>query len=310
MGDFIVSGSAFENQRMTVDQMLADPTFIPQRILNNLDGSFLFDYILRDAGSNQGVVAYREQVSAYLEDDAEPLAEFAEIPVSDPILGQLHSVIGVKHAEGIRISRDMLTKNKIDQVQLRVDALQKTIMRKFIRLGLNAFSKAPIQEMNVSAQWNKSADIAGDLLNAVEMIQGAKAPDAGENAYFDYQPNVLIAAPVTVTKIIRNDDMQKRYIGDVAHDNPLYRGMQNIKLFGMLDVAESRFLKPDELYILEAGTCGFYSDADPLQATPIYEEGGNSGAGGPRQTWRADIWRETCYGIDNPKAVVKLKGIM
>lgn len=72
--------SAFGGDTITVDEAIKDPTFIPERILENLDGAFLEAALFRDGGSNDGVVAYREAASPYLNDNAENVAEFAEIP--------------------------------------------------------------------------------------------------------------------------------------------------------------------------------------------------------------------------------------
>ena len=74
--------SAFGGDTLTVDEMVKDPTYIPERILENLDGAFLEEALFRNGGTNDGVVAYREAAAPYLNDNSEEVAEFAEIPVS------------------------------------------------------------------------------------------------------------------------------------------------------------------------------------------------------------------------------------
>ena len=47
-----------------------------------------------------------------------------------------------------------------------------------------------------------------------------------------------------------------------------------------------------------------------LQATPLYSWGGDSPLGGPTMSWRTDVVNQRAIGVDNPKSVVKLTGVI
>lgn len=314
MGELITS--AYDGPKLTVSEMLEDPTFIPQRVVDGMQGQFLEDLFFRQAENNKGVVAFREAAGQYLADDAEEIAEFGEIPVSAPELGPLRAAYGIKSGEAIRISYEMKNENKVDQVNRHIQALEKTMIRHGIQATLGVFKSAKVQELQVSSQWT-SGDPVKDVFDAVELVQSAHDDD-DLNRQFDYEPNTILLHPASYTKLVRNEQMQKYYIGNAALDNPIFLdqngdsifgGLRNTELFGTLRVATSRLIEPGTAYVFEAQGVGFKSDTMPLTATPMYSEGGDSQLGGPTMSWRSDLVRKRAIAVDNPKAIVKLTGI-
>lgn len=308
--------SAYDGQRLTVSEMMEDPTFIPQRVVDGLEGQFLEDLFFRQAEDNKGVVAFREAAGIYLADDAEEIAEFGEIPVSVPELGPLRSAYGIKSGEAIRISFEMRKENKVDQVQRHIEALEKTVIRTGVKAVVQAFNTAQVPELQASAPW-AGGDPVKDVFDAIEMVQAA-ADDADPDRVFDYEPNTILLHPAALTKLVRNETVQKFYIGTAAGDNPIFSdqngnnvfgGLRDIELFGTLRVATSRMITPDTAYVFEAQGAGFKSDTMPLTATPLYSEGGQSELGGPNMSWRSDLVRKRAIAVDNPKSVVKISGI-
>ncbi|WP_312802232.1 phage major capsid protein [Corynebacterium variabile] len=299
--------SAYDGPKITVDELMADPTYIPQRIIEDLDNAFVEDLFFRQAEDNQGVVAFREAAGNFLGDDAEEIAEYGEIPVSAPELGNLKAAFGIKTGEAIRISYEQRHENKIDAVTRAIDALERTVVRHGINAVFGAFTAAAVPELTASAPWT-TGDPVKDLFDAIEAVQGAHE-DGDTTRLFDYDPNTLLVHPQALTKLLRNEQIQKLYIGDVAHDNPLYKGMTNVQLFGTINVATSRLMPLDQAYVFEAQAAGFKSDTMPLTATPLYSEGGESQIGGPTMSWRSDLVRKRAIAVDNPKSVVRIKGL-
>lgn len=305
--------SAYDGEPITVDSMLKDPTWIPERVIDALSGAFLEELLFRNGGSNDsGVVAFREAASPFLNDDAENVAEYGEIPVSGLGDGKVRSIIGQKTALGIRVSYEMRNENKVDRVNQQSTALQNTMIRSSVRSSLAAFDASGTESVPASGAWTgSSGDPAKDLWDAIETIQAAGDDEqaGGEDGgSFGYVPNTLVAHPSAVTALVRNEQIQKYYIGDLASENPLYRGVLPTTVCG-LQIAQSRFMDPTKVIVLEAGVAGFYSDTYPLQMTPFYEEGGTSGAGGPNMSWRSDAFRKRIIGVDNPKAALTITGI-
>lgn len=299
---------AYDGDTLTVDSMLKDPTWIPQRVINGLDGAFLEAALFRNGGSNEaGVVAFRESADPYLSDDAEEVAEFAEIPVSTLGDGKVRSVIGQKTALAIRVSYEERYENKVDRVSQKVNGLQRTLIRSGVRAALAAYNAANVGSIVASAAWGAAGDPAKDLFDAIEKVESAGF-EGDETKNFGYVPNTLVAHPRAITALIRNDKIQSKYIGDLASENPLYKGVHPNTICN-LQVLPSRWMDPTKVIVLEAGVAGFFSDTYPLQMTPIYEEGGNSGAGGPNMTWRSDAFRKRILGVDNPGAVCTISGI-
>lgn len=261
--------SAYDGQQITVDSMLKDPTWIPQRVINSLDGAFLESALFRNGGINDsGMVAFREAASPYLNDDAERVAEWGEIPVSGISQGRVRSVIGEKVAQGIRVSYEMRNENKVDLVQQQVSALQNTMVRSGVRAALAAFAAAGTPDAPASAVWSGSTgDPVKDIFDAIESIQAAGVDD-DEDENFGYTPNTIVLHPTAVTALVRNETVQKFYVGDTASQNPLYNGEPLPKICG-LTVLQSRFMDPKKVIVLESGVAGFYSDTYPLQMTPI-----------------------------------------
>lgn len=299
--------SAYDQKLVTVDEMMADPTFIPQRVVDNLTNAFVEDLFFRQAEGNKGVVAFREQAGLYLADDAEEIAEYGEIPVSSPELGDLRAAFGVKTGEAIRVSFEQRNENKIDIVQQNLAALQRTVVRHGVNALKGALDAGGVQTLTAAAGWTTaSGDPVTDMFDAIEMVQGAT--DA-EGRIHDYDPNTVLMHPQSLTKLLRNENVQKYYIGAAAVDNPVFRGLRETVLFGRLQVATSRLIPADEIYVFERGAAGFKSDTMPLTATPLYSEGGDSQLGGPTMSWRSDLVRKRAIGVDNPLSVVKITGI-
>lgn len=302
--------SAYGHDMLTVEQVVSDPTWLAERTLENLDGAFLEEALFRNGGTNDGVVAYREAASPFLNDDAEEVAEFAEIPISNPNVGKARSLVGVKTALGIRISREMRRENKIDQVSLQQTALQNTMTKNGVDATLAAFEHADIPEMAVTTSWEENgANPLKDINLAKRMISSAKPEGARPNEKFGYRANALIASEAALDLLVENERIQKLYNGNAAVENPLYKGVLPAKI-GTLRLITSQWLADDEMYIMQTGVAGFISDTDPLTVTPLYSESGENGYGGSRQSWRMDAFRKRIIAVDNPKSVVKVTGFM
>lgn len=303
--------SAYGGDRLTVSEMMKDPTFIPQIVLDELDGAFMEEAIFRNGGTNEGVVAYREAAAPYLNDDAEDVAEFAEIPVSDLNTGKLKSIIGLKNGLAVRVSREMVKFNKSDMLGQQVTALKNTMVRNGIRATLAGFEASGIQPLAVSTDWETTgADPMRDLRQAKRLISKARPDDRPEDldALYGYSADTLVANPATIDLALFHESVQKFYNGNAAVDNPAFTGVTP-QTIANLRVITSEFIPEGVAYVMQSGTAGFISEADPLTVTEMYSESGENGFGGSRQSWRTDAFRNRIIAVDNPKAVVKITGI-
>lgn len=301
--------SAFGQNPLTVDAMIASPTMLPDQIYTNLDGAFFEQAIFRDGGPNNGIVGFNEAAAPFLNDDAENVAEFGEIPVSAMEKGKAHALTGVKTALAIRISREMRKFNNVRAVDDQITALQNTMVRTSLNASLSALKSANIQTLGVAAAWDAAnSNPLKDLRAAKRMIRNATAPNRPD-ALMGYTPNTLIISESMLEAAIDNEATQKFFIGNAAVENPIYRGITP-NILSDLRVVTSPWLAEDEVYVLEAGRVGFISYSDELTVTDLYSPGGENGYGGVNQSWRVDAFYNRVIGIDNPKAIVKLEGVV
>lgn len=300
---------AFSGETLTVDAMIKDPTFIQERILEDLDKAFLEEALFRNAGTNDGIVAYSEAVAPFLNDDAEVVAEYAEIPLSNMDSGKVKSLIGHKTALGVSVSLEQRRFNKLDKVVQQVNALKNTMVRTSVRASLAAFANAEIPTLNVGTKWEEpTANPLGDIRAAKRMISQAK-PETDDQALFGYKPDTLVIAESTLEAALEHEATQKFFIGNMAAENPIFKGITP-GILSQLRIVTSSWLEEDEIYVMEAQTAGFYSDSIPLTVSELYSPHGDNGYGGATQSWRVDAFRTRIIAVDNPKAVVKIEGAL
>ena len=300
---------AFSGETLTVDAMVKDPTYIQERILEDLDKAFLEEALFRNAGTNDGIVAYSEAVAPFLNDDAEVVAEYAEIPLSNMDSGKVKSLIGHKTALGVSVSLEQRRFNKLDKVVQQVNALKNTMVRTSVRASLAAFANAEIPTLNVGTKWEEpTANPLGDIRAAERMISQAK-PETDDQALFGYKPDTLVIAESTLEAALEHEATQKFFIGNMAAENPIFKGITP-GILSQLRIVTSSWLEEDEIYVMEAQTAGFYSDSIPLTVSELYSPHGDNGYGGATQSWRVDAFRTRIIAVDNPKAVVKVEGAL
>ncbi|WP_276652459.1 hypothetical protein [Corynebacterium vitaeruminis] len=293
---------------LTVDEMLANPAFLPEIMKQAINGEEVQRLFFRTITVNSNVIAYKEAAPAYLEDDLQNVAEYGEIPVSDPSGDEWQTVMLEKGGIGIRVSWEQRQDDNGDAVQREMISRTNTILRSEAKAGLAAIAKAPISTHQAAVAWDQAgAKPASDILDTIELIQGAE--DA-EGHYYEYEPSVLWIHPTTLSMLKRNDEVQKLYIGDMAHANPLFNGVADEpQLFGNIQVAKSFFVPKGEAYLSIEGV-GFMGEREPRQITDFYAERGDSDLGGANMSWRSDVSHRRGYAVDNPKGIIKLTGLV
>ena len=302
--------SAFDRMSgLTVDEMLANPTILPEIFRESFEGEEAHRLFFRTIPSASNVVGYYEAQANFLEDDVQNVAEFGEIPVSDPTGGEMQTLKLAKNGIGIRVSWEQRDDNDVDAVQREMVSRQNTLRRKDGRDALAALSAAKVQTFAAATAWNQEgSNPASDMLDAIELIQGAE--DINGN-YFEYEPDVLWINPMTLTALKRNAEVQKLYIGDMAHENPLFTGIAaEPLLFGNLQVVKDFTIPKGEAFLGVEGISGFMAQREDRQVTDFYPERGDSELGGANMSFRSDAVHRRGFGVDNPKSVVKLTGLM
>lgn len=295
----------------TLDEMMKDPTVIPNRLkaqIESLDHEALF---FRRAENNQGVISFEEaKAEDFSSEGIEEIAEFAEIPVDFPEDEKARKVAySIKTGRGLRVSWEQRNENKVDAVSRAMQDLVRKMRRHSVHTIDKAFEKANVPVLQADAPWASGGNVIQDIIDGINAVQGA-TDDDDPNLRYDYDPDTILMHPLTMTQMLLSEQVQKYYIGNMASENPVFKGLTTTVIAGQLQVAKSKLILPGDVYIFERGAPGFMSDQLPLTVTPLMQEApGDPSIGGRTMAWRSDIVRKRAVGIDNPKSVVKLTGV-
>jgi hypothetical protein len=302
--------SVDDGNRTTVDDLKSNPLMVPARIMELLDNQFLDDVIFRDAGANAtAIMEFEQSTPLFLDDESETVAEFSEIPVGAGRRGLRRIAVGVKKGRGVRISKEMVDENKIDDVNRQIIQLTNTMIRarhRAARAALLADSAVPT--IAATAAWGTTGSrIRRDVMAAVEVVSSAVPDGSSAEDVLGFEPDTIIL-PGSITPVLMDDeDFLKIFVGDIAGDSPAYTGTMPRQIAGMLPL-RTRFWPGDRALVLERGTIGKRSDARPLQVTELYGEG-NGPNGGPTESWRSDATYKRVLGVDQPLAACWITGI-
>lgn len=304
--------SVQDGPRLTVSQMTKSPTLIPKRILSMTDQEFLSDAVLRHASdAPSGSVLYHESTPLFSAQDPAILDEFGEIPTTNGSLGTPLVARVVRRALGLRVSKTMIDRNNVDAVNVQITQIRNTMVRAWEDALFSAIvANASVQTVTTSANWaGGSSHIRGDVNAAKYLIKNASADAAGKQK-FGYIADTLIISAETETDFLDSNEVSTPYVGNIADENLRYTGKLPNKFLG-LDVLVSWRLSayfPDGAIVLQRKVFGGVSDERPLQATPLYGEGGGPN-GGPTESFRTDVTRASAIFIDQPQAVVLISGV-
>ena len=306
----IINSAFDELDGLTVEEALSNPAYLPERVREAITGVNWADLLFRPTTANSNVVAYRDRTVAELEQEPEAVAEFGEIPVADPIAPADYKIAPiVKRAVGIRVSWEQQRDNDTVGVRRELEARATSIVKGKITEATAALRAAEIPQLVVTTAWNKQgANPADDVLDAIEMVQGAE----DENGYsFDYDPNLIVIHPRTLTMLKRNEQVSKLYIGDMAHAHPLFAGLElEPVLFGKLRVISDNHVPKGEIFIATEGEAGLMAQREPEMITDFYAERGESATGGATMSYRSDYIHRRGWAVDGAKSVVRLTGVV
>jgi hypothetical protein len=303
--------SVSDGPQITVNEMIKNPLFIPTKLLEMLEGTFLAEQVFRNAGGNDsGVVTYRQNDPLFLDTDIQDVAEFGEIPIGATSLGDPRVAFATKRGIGVRVSKEMVDENNIDLVNKQMMGVKNTFLRGNDKAFRALAADPSIPTTAVTATWATTGKPRSDVMRAIEAISAAAPsglPTSQADSYFGFDADTLVMHPAQLINLAENTNFNYVYNGNIASEAPDYTGNLPTQLFG-LNVVLARTWPLDRVLICQKNVFGFYSDTRPLQFTALYPEGAGPN-GGPRETWRSDATQKRALGIDQPKAAMWLTGV-
>lgn len=295
-----------DGPKLTVNDLLKDPTVIPRRVIDMTKQRFVADQLLRGGPSAvSGVAKFYSSTPLFSMTNTQIVGEFGSIPVAQNDLGQLLLTQTTKRGLGLRVSREMADRNDVDAVNTQVSQVSNTMVRDWDGVFMAALLAAVSTSGQTVAASNAWSSTSGtprtDILNARSLIINATLPGTTDN-FMAFNPDTIVLSMLDVAELLENTSIWQPWQGgNIANLNPQVTGQLPATLFG-LDAWATWHLAQGTALVLERKTVGFISDERPLEATPMkYND--------DEEHWRSNVTRVSAVGIDQPYAVASITGI-
>lgn len=292
--------SYIDGPRVTVDWFLKDHKRIQALVFQMMDQQFLADALLRQAGPiSSGAVQYFSSTPFYADNDSAIRAEFGEVKIAKTSLGAPSVTYVAERALAILISDEMKRRMNVDPVNTQLQQVKNTLVQNWDNAFLAVLAAGVTQHVTNGTVWGTettASNIRKDIVDAMKLVATAKAP--GQNTSFGFKADTLVLSEARQFDLIRQEDFNKPYEGNMSDESLLLKGKLPNKILG-LDVVVSRQLANSKAYVLQRNVVGFIADELPLQASELYRDE-------PRKTWRADVQRASAIGLDQPLAIADI----
>jgi hypothetical protein len=238
--------------------------------------------------------------------------EFGEIPIVSGQVGRPRVARAVRRAYGLRVSYTAIRRNKAEWVTTQLVQLRNTMVRAWEDALFSALIANPnLQTLATDTPWGDPASHIRRDVNAAKFVIKTASFDTAKQQRFGFRADTLIISDETELDFLDSDEIAKVYTqSPLASRNLQYTGVLERTFLG-LDVMVSWRLSvylPGGAIVCQRKLMGAISDERPLDATPMYPEGGG-GNGGPREAWRSDYTRASAIVVDQPLAVCTLTGV-
>ena len=296
---------------LSVAEMLANPEFLSDAVGERLDQFQTFETFFEKRNVGSDIVGYKHATATYLEDDDEYIPEGGEIPVSDPADEEDDRFVQIrKRGIGLRVTWEQIVDDKRDAVAEELIAKTNTVQRRKKLDALEALGKAPVQELAVTTPWDQDADVKNDLLDGQSLILGAK-DDNGDP--LQYTPAFVWANPVTVQNMLRSESMNKMYVGNMASENPLFKGLGSTPMLfsESIQVIRDWAIPNGEMWLGSSQKAGKMVQREDEYTSPFYAADGGAVdlRYGKRQTARSNYSHRRAFLVNHPLSVVKMTGL-
>lgn len=299
-------GMSYDGPRWTVNQLIKNPTFVPNTIMKMVKDANIADWLLREGPTaSSGSVAFEETVALYASNEGEIVAEFGEYPG----VGASSSTPAVrsttKKGLHVKFSEEMRTRNDTGRVADEMRKARDTLVNGRDKAFINAvLGNTSVQTLlTPTSTWNAaSTTIISDIAQAMFMITSVPVSGAQYAETLNYQPDTLIIHPQYTPVFIDNDKINNIFAGSPMADQQLRYTGKLPKKFMTLDVMTS-FRVPNTMAIVcQRGAMGFISTEWPLSGSPLKRDEDTD-------SYRSNFRYRDVMVVDNPKAVVQILGI-
>lgn len=289
---------------ISVDTFLQYPTMIPERIIALADQGFLADAIFRgSSGVQGGAVVYHESTPLYgTAGGSIEYEEWAEIPAGTGQRGQPNVARVISRGLGVKISERMRMRNAVDQVNQQITQVTNSLIKAVDDAAMNLiFNNSNIDSQAASATWatTATATVIADIMTAAKAVNTRVD---GQSEQFGYQADTLLINNGSETDMLLSADIQRLFLGNVADQNPIFKGQLAGQLAGLTILSSPR-VPSGKAAVINRNVLGGIADERPLRATELYYEARE------RETWRSDVTRWSAMFVDQPGAARVITGV-
>lgn len=308
MADTVAVGHSYDGSKITVSDLLKAPKRVPNLVRELIRDNDISPWLLREGPTaDGGSVVFEENVALYAEDDPEVVAEFGEFPMTSSGMTVPATRATLKYGLGLKISKEMETRNDMGRVQDEIRKVREKIVRHRERRFFSTIMAADanlVPASNASGGWLSGSDtgIIKDLTTAMYAITNQAPEGAQENEKLGYSADTLIIHPSYEFSLIDNEEINRIFAGSpLASEQLRYTGKLP-KKFLNLDVLKSWSVPVSTAIVCQRKALGFISTEWPLSGSAMKYDEAN-------QTFASYFSYRDVVVIDNPKAAAFIQGI-
>lgn len=299
-------GLSYDGPKWTVNQLIKQPTFVPNTIMKMVKDANIADWLLRDGPTAAGgSVAFEETVALYAQNEGEIVAEFGEYPGTQASVSTPAVRSTTKKGVHFKISEEMRTRNDTGRVADEMRKVRDTLVNGRDKAFINALTANTNTNTVTTAgtQWNSgSTTIITDIAAAMYAISSTPVSGAQYSETLNYTPDTLIIHPSYTPVFIANDNINNIFAGSPLADQQLRYTGRLPKKFMTLDVLTSFRVPTSMAIVCQRGAMGFISTEWPLTGTPLRKDEDTD-------SYRCNFRYRDVMVVDNPKAVCYITGI-
>lgn len=308
MADTVTVGHSYDGSKFTVSDLVKAPKRVPNLVRDFVKDNDISPWMLRQGPTaDGGSVVFEENVALYANDGDEVVAEFGEIPMTQSGMTVPATRATVKRGLGLKVSKEMVTRNDMGRVQDEIRKVRDKIVRGREKRFFDTIMAAPVNIVpatNATGGWLSGADtaIVKDLTTAMYAITNQAPQGAQENEKLGYNPDTLILHPSYQFTLIDNDEINQIFQGSpLASEQLRYTGKLPRKFLN-LDILTSWSCPINTAIVAQRKALGFISTEWPLTGGPLEYERAT-------EDYRTYFSYRDVVVIDNPKAVAFIQGI-
>lgn len=302
-------GHSYDGPKWTVNQLVKNPTWVPNLVRRLVEDSNLADWVLRTGPTAVGgAVAYEENVALYADQGAEVVAEFGEIPMTSSGMTVPMTRQTTKRGIGLKISEEMRTRNDVGRVRDEIEKVRRTLVnvrdQQFISTVLThtEIQSGAAGNATTGGWLSGTTSIISDISNAIYEVANEQPQGAQYEERLGYEADILIIHPSLEAGLIDNTEVNQIFAGSPMADQQLRFTGKLPRKFLTLNVLKSWRCPPDKAFVAQRNYMGFISKEWPLRGSPMSHDEDT-------QSYRTNFSFRELVAVDNPKAVFAITGV-